>query len=714
MKNMTLLLNAGLYSSSLMLSLAIQAAPDGGLIADNTAGTQVIQQAQTFTIQGGMSTGGHLLHSFQEFNVKTGQTADFHAAPDTQVIISRVTGPNDSWINGTIQSTTSQADMYLINPHGIATGADARLDIGGAFYASTADYVTLADGQQIYADPGQGLTLTTAAPEAFGFADDQVGRIRITGGQLHVSEGEALSLVGGNIDIIESGQEDAPGLKTSGGQITLIAVASAGTVTVSGDQDNTTQPANITITDSFLSVANTQQSATVGQVIMQGNQVTLSGGKVTVGNTSDDVSASGPGVRIQASGITLQNDAVIDADTHGKGSSGPVELRATESITLDSGQIQAASMGAEGGTGPGADLQAVNITLLNARMLAETFGEGQGGSINLKADDIIRIESSELDVTAQGETNDAGSGGDLVIQAREIILAKQADLNASTLGTGDGGYVQLHAGNQVHINQSKITAKTTRVDGPAGGGGYLEIQAREVALANQAEINASTSGTGAGGYVDIDARVLRMAGGARILSGSQSTANNAGIAGELRLEALEMIEMSGASQISTESKNGGGGSIQIATRGRLHLQDSRIITSVKGGQGKGGDILIDSSISPVFIILDNSAIRANAYEGEGGNITLIADYLLRSGPAVIEASSELSTDGEINVQAVTLDGSSLQATDETAPLDVAQWQQVPCHLRQGGVSRLIMAGYDAHPTPVDDVLSALPLRASSQ
>jgi len=95
--------------------------------------------------------------------------------------------------------------------------------------------------------------------------------------------------------------------------------------------------------------------------------------------------------------------------------------------------------------------------------------------------------------------------------------------------------------------------------------------------------------------------------------------------------------------------------------------------------------------------------------GQGGNITLIADYLMNSGASVIEASSALSTPGEIEVQAVDVDAGSLQVNAQAAPLNAAQWAQIPCHLSRGRISRLIMAGYDAHPTPVDDVLSALPL-----
>lgn len=56
-----------------------------------------------------------------------------------------------------------------------------------------------------------------------------------------------------------------------------------------------------------------------------------------------------------------------------------------------------------------------------------------------------------------------------------------------------------------------------------------------------------------------------------------------------------------------------------------------------------------------------------------------------------------------------VDAANLQVAHDVEPLDVAQWQPIPCRQRHGGVSRLLVAGYDAHPTPVDDIFSSLPI-----
>ena len=202
-----------LLSSGLIVSYALHASQGGGITADSTSGTQINSNGTVLSITGGTLNGTNLLHSFDQFNIETGQTADFQAAAHTQNIVSRVTGPNDSWIDGTVKSTTSNADLYLINPHGILMGENARLDVNGTFHASTADYVRLEDGQRIYADPNQDVTLTVAAPEAFGFLDNHVGTLQIKGSELTTQPSQTISLIGGAIDI--TGAK----LATSGGRI---------------------------------------------------------------------------------------------------------------------------------------------------------------------------------------------------------------------------------------------------------------------------------------------------------------------------------------------------------------------------------------------------------------------------------------------------------------------------------------------------------------
>jgi filamentous hemagglutinin family protein len=156
-----------------------------------------------------------LFHSFGQFNVGTGDVANFfnETGLPTLNILSRVTGGNPSQIYGTIQTTDFPgANLFLMNPAGVLFGATAVVDLGvvtnsdlkqpGSFYATTADYLKLVDengtSSPFYSDPAQASILSVAPVAAFGFTASNPVSITIEGSVLMVGQGQTLSIVGGN------------------------------------------------------------------------------------------------------------------------------------------------------------------------------------------------------------------------------------------------------------------------------------------------------------------------------------------------------------------------------------------------------------------------------------------------------------------------------------------------------------------------------------
>jgi filamentous hemagglutinin family protein len=114
----------------------------------------------------GQIRGSNLFHSFDQFMVRTGESATFTGPNTLANILSRVTGGQPSAIAGLLRSEISGANLCLINPSGVLFGRNASLDISRSFHVSTADHLCLADGAQFFAKLGQESVLTVAATEA--------------------------------------------------------------------------------------------------------------------------------------------------------------------------------------------------------------------------------------------------------------------------------------------------------------------------------------------------------------------------------------------------------------------------------------------------------------------------------------------------------------------------------------------------------------------
>ncbi|MCG5060680.1 MAG: filamentous hemagglutinin N-terminal domain-containing protein [Limnoraphis sp. WC205] len=116
--------------------------------------------AATLRIDGGAVRGGNLFHSFQEFNIREGRGAYFSNPDNIINILTRVTGGNISEILGTL-GVLGNANLFLINPAGIVFGPNARLDVGGSFFATTADGILFENGFEFAASNPEAPPLLT-------------------------------------------------------------------------------------------------------------------------------------------------------------------------------------------------------------------------------------------------------------------------------------------------------------------------------------------------------------------------------------------------------------------------------------------------------------------------------------------------------------------------------------------------------------------------
>ncbi|MGB5960632.1 MAG: CHAT domain-containing protein [Coleofasciculaceae cyanobacterium] len=193
----------------------------------NTIITPAPQNPATYNILGGTLSGDrlNLFHSFQEFNLNSGQTANFQSNPTIQNILGRVTGGNPSLINGLIQVTGGNSNLFLMNPAGIIFGTNAQLNLPASFTATTATGIGFDGNNWFNATGSNNYQNFNGTPNLFAFDNAQSGTI-INAGFLAVRQQQNLTLIGGNV--INTGQ-----LKAPSGTISLTAVPAANLVRIS-------------------------------------------------------------------------------------------------------------------------------------------------------------------------------------------------------------------------------------------------------------------------------------------------------------------------------------------------------------------------------------------------------------------------------------------------------------------------------------------------
>ena len=195
------------------LSLTLLSAPSPLLAqnikpANDGTGTIVTPDGDRFDIDGGTLSGdgSNLFHSLEQFGLDQGQIANFLSNPQIRNILSRVVGGDPSLINGLIQVTGGNSNLYLMNPSGIVFGSNALLNVPANFTATTANGIQFGS-EWFNASGTNNYGALLGDPTAFAFTMGEPGSI-VNAGNLTVTLGGDLTLLGGTV--VNTGQLSAP------------------------------------------------------------------------------------------------------------------------------------------------------------------------------------------------------------------------------------------------------------------------------------------------------------------------------------------------------------------------------------------------------------------------------------------------------------------------------------------------------------------------
>ncbi|NJN73692.1 MAG: filamentous hemagglutinin N-terminal domain-containing protein [Limnothrix sp. RL_2_0] len=113
--------------------------------AADGVGSVIQYNGNTYNIGGGTQAGANLFHSFQEFGLNSNEIANFLSNPDIQNVVGRVVGGNPSVIEGLIQLSGGDSNLFLMNPAGWVFTDSASVDVPGSFGVTTANRIGFGD-----------------------------------------------------------------------------------------------------------------------------------------------------------------------------------------------------------------------------------------------------------------------------------------------------------------------------------------------------------------------------------------------------------------------------------------------------------------------------------------------------------------------------------------------------------------------------------------
>lgn len=432
-------------------------APDG-------TGTAVTPApAGRYDITGGTTSrdGANLFHSFTRFGLNSGETANFISNPAVQNIFGRVVGGDASLVNGLIQVTGGNSNLFLMNPAGIIFGSNARLDVSGSFFATTAIGIGF-DNRWFNGTGASDYASLVGNPNAFAFGA-QSGSI-VNAGNLAVGNGQNLTLLAGTA--LNTGQLSAPG-----GQITVAAVGGEPLVRLSQNgmllslevPASGVPGADRTLPFSPLSLPRLLSGPGVaeatgisandrGEVVLTGPQtVPVGAGTAIVSGTADVSTPNGRGGTVNVLGDKV---GLLAAKIDASGSDGGGTVRV-------GGDYRGA------GTGINATMTYVDG---KSSIAANATQSGNGGNVAIWADNTAAFFGS---ISARGVSTTGGSGG---IGGFVEVSGKQRlifDGTVDTTGTNGLGTLLLDpddifitdaaesAGDAAIIANNNILATTT-------------------------------------------------------------------------------------------------------------------------------------------------------------------------------------------------------------------------------------------------------------
>ncbi|HLO83789.1 MAG TPA: filamentous hemagglutinin N-terminal domain-containing protein, partial [Nostocaceae cyanobacterium] len=586
--------------------------------ADGT-NTLVNQNGNLINITGGTlsGNGANLFHSFQKFGLNQNQIANFLSNPHIQNILGRVVGGDPSRINGLIQVTGGNSNLYLLNPAGIVFGPNASLNVPANFTATTANSISIGnDWFNVFGNNNYNTLIGT--PTTFKFDASQPGSIVNLG---NLAAGKDLTILGGTV--VNTGS-----LTAQNGNITVASVPGENLIRISqtGNLLSLEIPADaaqsININIPTLAKLLTGAGLENSNLTVNDEQVQLTNSGINV-NAGDVVAK---GIEANNATISAKNNLILPESR--LVTIGNLKLEAKNTVIARDSITEPFTAQTGGNLYIQGDKN-VDILALNHPQIPFV----SGGDMTLVSDGVV---SGDAHFTSGGEfkiQNLSGSPGNFESKYDPIITSKQevefgnytgASLKVEAQGSIRGGDITIisaDTSNSIPDNDPDKTILTT---------------SRAVILRAGVNISSPDPLPNNVGGTDFKENpvspLLPTIEVGNINTSSNEIGNNK--SGPIILSASGDISTNDLNS-STSASGVNGGTIQLtATSGDVgtgNLNSSSI-------DGTGGDIKLTAGGSFGLIFIGNKVTTSG--KTAGGNITFdVGDVIVQNGATTIDTGT---------------------------------------------------------------------------
>ncbi|MEM1170940.1 MAG: proprotein convertase P-domain-containing protein, partial [Cyanobacteria bacterium P01_H01_bin.35] len=684
--------------------------------ANDGTGTTVNQNGNQFNIQGGTHNGANLFHSFDKFNVHTNQTANFLTTPDIRNILGRVTGGNASYINGLIQVTGGNSNLFLMNPAGIMFGPNGSLNIPGSFSVTTATGIGFDSNNFWFKAIGTNdYSNLVGTPSGYRFEVSNPGAI-VNEGNLSLNPGENLTLLGGTV--INTGE-----LSTAGGNINITAVAGGSILRISQVGHLLSLELNSSLASgqdiSELTPLSLPKLLTGGEIAQATSVIVNANGDVVL-TDSNTIVADLPGTAIAGGNIDVSTtfaSTLSNTGNVGNNIGGHTNVLGNRVAVIDA-KIDANGINGGGTVLIGGDFQGNGIvpnseqTFVNNNSIisADATTNGNGGKVIIWSDGITNFWGN---ISAKGGEV-SGDGGFVEVSGKQELIFKGAVDVTAALGTpgtilldpeniilggsesntsleNSEGNIILQADNDITINENIETESSVELKAgrtininadidTSVGNGNIDL------LGNNDEMNIANRSDGAASINQLDGTILNAGSGTINIQ-----LGNLGEVGDINLANLtttgEVLVNANGGNIARISDNSliNAGSVLFETNGSggIGLTNAPLrldVENLEAVSGSGGVFFDVGNVNIGGVSEDVDGIVTAAGDIEiqsDGDVTLTETI---STQEIVENNSEVeatenteitNTNGSINIEAtgdIVATGSGIKGGGESVSL----------------------------------------------